>query len=158
MKNFAGTRNYMRQFFVYGKLIAKALGLTDAEYRKALSMLRAKIAIIENSLREKDYSLPATVYIISDMEFDACADGADITIFEYAKGLFKQHGYKLPNLVFWNVSSRNQQQPVTMNEKGVVLVSGASPRVFSMIASGNLSPYAFMMDTLGAERYARIIA
>jgi len=47
---------------------------------------------------------------------------------------------------------------VTMNEKGVVLVSGANPRVFSMVASGNLSPYAFMMDTLNNERYARITA
>jgi hypothetical protein len=71
--------------------------------------------------------------------------------------LFEQHGYTLPTLVFWNVASRNQQQPVGMNEKGVVLVSGASPRVFSMIKSGNLSPYAFMLDTLGAERYEKIV-
>ncbi|MEN6317122.1 MAG: DUF2828 family protein [Clostridiaceae bacterium] len=100
--------------------------------------------------------LPATIYIISDMEFDRCAEGADITNFNHAKSLFEQYGYKLPTIVFWNVASRNQQQPVTMNEKGVVLVSGTSPRVFSMITSGNLSPYAFMMDTLGAERYAKI--
>jgi hypothetical protein len=103
------------------------------------------------------HELPATVYIISDMEFDACTCGAGLTNFEYAKDLFEQHGYTLPTLVFWNVASRNQQQPVGMNEKGVVLVSGASPRVFSMIKSGNLSPYAFMMDTLGAERYTKIV-
>jgi hypothetical protein len=45
-----------------------------------------------------------------------------------------------------------------MNEQGVVLGSGASPRVFSMIRSGNLSPMAFMLDTLSAERYERIQA
>jgi len=101
--------------------------------------------------------LPSMIYIISDMEFDACTKDADLTNFEYAKGLFAQNGYELPNLVFWNVSSRNTQQPVPMNEKGVVLVSGASPRVFSMIGSGNLSPYAFMLDTLNAERYAKIL-
>ena len=111
---------------------------------------------VKNTLPQSE--LPATVYIVSDMEFDACANGADITNFEYARVLFRQHGYKLPNLVFWNVASRNQQQPVTMNEKGVVLVSGANPRVFSMIESGNLSPYAFMLDTLGVDRYARITA
>ncbi|MDR1766049.1 MAG: DUF2828 family protein [Lachnospiraceae bacterium] len=102
--------------------------------------------------------LPGTIYIISDMEFDSCARGANLTNFEYAKNLFAAHGYALPNLVFWNVASRNRQQPVTMNKKGVVLVSGASPRIFSMIGSGSLSPYAFMMDTLGAERYAKISA
>ncbi len=109
---------------------------------------------VKNRLPQSE--LPATVYIISDMEFDQCASGADITNFNYARSLFEQHGYKLPMVMFWNVASRNRQQPVTMNEKGVVLVSGASPRVFSMITSGNLSPYAFMMDTLGTERYAKI--
>lgn len=109
-----------------------------------------------NRLPQRD--LPATIYIISDMEFDACARDADEMNFAYARKLFKQHGYKLPTLVFWNVASRNQQQPVTMDEKGVVLVSGASPRVFSMINAGNLSPYAFMTDTLNVARYARIVA
>ena len=41
---------------------------------------------------------------------------------------------------------------------GVALVSGASQRLFSMIAGGVLSPYAFMMDVLGSERYAMIAA
>ncbi len=39
-----------------GKMVAKALGLTEAEYRKALTALRARIAIIENNLREQDYT------------------------------------------------------------------------------------------------------
>lgn len=109
---------------------------------------------VQNKLPQS--KLPITIYIISDMEFDQCAKGADITNFEYAKDLFRQHGYRLPTVVFWNVTSRNRQQPVTMHENGVVLVSGTSPRVFSMISSGKLSPYAFMMDTLSAERYVRI--
>lgn len=92
--------------------------------------------------------------LISDMEFDSCTRDADLTNFAYAKRLFERHGYTLPTLVFWNVASRNQQQPVAMNEKGVALVSGASPRVFT---SGNLTPYAFMVDTLSGERYVKIM-
>lgn len=38
------------------KHIACALGMNDAQYRKTLSALRAKISIIENNLREKDYA------------------------------------------------------------------------------------------------------
>ena len=102
--------------------------------------------------------LPSTIYIISDMEFDHCSDNAGLTNFENAKRAFAKHGYQLPTVVFWNVQSRTHQQPVTMNEQGVVLVSGCSPRVFNMVMSGNLSPYAFMMETLGAERYEKIIA
>lgn len=116
--------------------------------------------ILRTAVRNKlpQSKLPATIYIVSDMEFDQCADGAEVTNFLHAKSQFEQHGYNLPTVVFWNVASRNQQQPVTLNEKGVVLVSGANPRVFSMITSGNLSPYSFMLDTLGAERYAKILS
>ncbi|MBQ6721836.1 MAG: DUF2828 family protein, partial [Clostridia bacterium] len=39
-----------------GKRIAKALGMTDAEYRRTLVRLRAKIRILENNLRQKDYT------------------------------------------------------------------------------------------------------
>jgi hypothetical protein len=102
--------------------------------------------------------LPKTLYIISDMEFDYCAANSGVTNFENAKDEFAKHGYQLPNVVFWNVQSRNEQQPVTMNEQGVVLVSGCSPRVFNMVASDNLSPYAFMLETLGANRYKKITA
>ena len=108
--------------------------------------------------RMKQRELPATIYIISDMEFDSCAENADLTNFESAKRAFAKHRYALPTIVFWNVQSRNEQQPVTLNEQGVVLVSGCSPRVFAMVASGKLSPYAFMMDVLGNERYAKINA
>jgi hypothetical protein len=90
--------------------------------------------------------------------FDFCASNAGISNFERAKQQYAQNGYALPAAIFWNVASRNQQQPVTMNEQGVALVSGASPRVFSMLSAGVLSPMAFMLDTLGAERYAAIVA
>ena len=105
--------------------------------------------------------LPKRLYIISDMEFDYCADDANLTNFEYAKKLFEDAGYKLPEVVFWNVSSRNRQQPVTKNEQGVLLVSGCTPRLFSMIADGSISdmaPYEFMMEVLMSERYEKIAA
>ncbi len=113
-------------------------------------------AAVKNNVPAEE--LPKKIYIISDMEFDSCADNADITNFEYAKKLFNEHGYELPDVVFWNVASRNRQQPVTMNEQGVALVSGCTPRVFSMVAGGLASPYAAMMEIITSERYAKISA
>jgi len=92
------------------------------------------------------------------MEFDSCIDNAETTNFENAKVAFARYGYALPRVVFWNVASRNRQQPVKMNEQGVALVSGASPRVFSLLKSGTLNPMAFMLEILQAERYRKIIA
>ena len=40
----------------HAKRIAKSFGMSDASYRKALVSLRAHIRIIENNLREKDYT------------------------------------------------------------------------------------------------------
>ena len=102
--------------------------------------------------------MPSTLYIISDMEFDCCTKGADLTNFEHAKKIFNRAGYQLPRVVFWNVASRTRQQPVTMNEQGVALVSGCSPRIFGMLSSDSLSPMGYMLDILCTERYAKIAA
>jgi hypothetical protein len=102
--------------------------------------------------------MPSTLYIVSDMEFDWCTRDASVTNFEYAKQLFRQHGYRLPRVVFWNVQSRNRQQPVSMNEQGVALVSGCTPRIFSQVMSGEMDPMRNMLNVLGGERYAIIRA
>jgi hypothetical protein len=113
-------------------------------------------AAVKNRIPQKE--MPATLYIISDMEFNWCVRNASLTNFENAKRQYAKHGYRLPNVVFWNVQSRNKQQPVTMNEQGVALVSGCTPKLFSMVASGRIDPYSVMMDIVGSERYEKIVA
>ena len=111
---------------------------------------------IQNRAKQED--IPEKLYIISDMEFDFCTENAEMTNFEYAKKEFAKYGYRLPQIIFWNVESRNRQQPVTKNEQGVALVSGTSPQIFSMLSKGILDPYSFMLETLSSERYERISA
>lgn len=111
---------------------------------------------VKNRIPQEE--LPAKLIIISDMEFNTCVRNTSAVNFKNAQKKYEDCGYKLPEIVFWNVASRNRQQPVTMNEQGVALISGATPRIFSMVAGGNLSPYTFMMDILESERYARIVA
>lgn len=113
-------------------------------------------AAVRNQVPKEE--LPETLYLISDMEFNSCVRNASLSNFENAKRRFAEHGYKLPQIVFWNVASRNSNQPVTKNEEGVALVSGCTPRLFSMVASGELSPYAVMMEVVESERYAKISA
>jgi hypothetical protein len=111
---------------------------------------------VKNHLNQSE--MPKTLYIISDMEFDSCTEDADQTNFEYAKKLYASHGYQLPRIVFWNIASRSHQIPVKMNEQGVMLVSGTSPRIFQMIENKQFSPYMFMMEVLNSERYRDIAA
>ncbi len=111
---------------------------------------------VKNKLPQSE--LPAKLYLISDMEFDEAVDNAGLTNFENAKIKFKKKGYKLPDIVFWNVASRNTCQPVTKNDNGAVLVSGCSPRLFSMVASGTMNPFTFMTEVVESERYKPITA
>ena len=113
-------------------------------------------AAVENHVPQS--RLPAKLYIISDMEFDACVKDAKLTNFENAKQKYARRGYKLPQIVFWNVASRHAQQPVTVNDRGVALVSGCSPRIFSMAMEGELNPYDYMLSVVNTERYAPIAA
>ncbi len=113
-------------------------------------------AAVKNHVPQEE--LPSKLIIISDMEFDSCVEDADLTNLELAKKKFESYGYKLPQVVFWNVASRHKNQPVSMNEEGVALVSGVTPRLFSMVAGGIVSPYAAMMDVIGSERYSKISA
>lgn len=111
---------------------------------------------VNNGLQQKE--MPSRLYIISDMEFDWCASNSSLTNFEYAKSQYEKHGYQLPQIVFWNVDSRRRQQPVTMNESGVVLVSGCTPQIFSMLKDNCLNPYQYMMEVISSERYEKIVA
>ena len=113
-------------------------------------------AAVRGGLPQRE--LPETLVFISDMEFDRCARGAGETNFDCARRMFAEHGYALPRIVFWNVQSRNRQQPVRMNERGVVLVSGCTPRLFEMVASGGTDPRRFMEQVLLGARYAPVCA
>ncbi len=116
-------------------------------------------AAVKNNVTQSD--LPSKLIIISDMEFNACIENGELTNFENAKTKFEAKGYSLPQVVFWNVASRNRQQPVTQNEQGAFLVSGCTPRLFSSVASGDfsaLTPAQLMLEVLLTERYEKIVA
>lgn len=120
---------------------------------------------IRNNVSQKD--MINKVYIISDMEFDACAGSgsndrwggltkhADKTLFQTINDRFIANGYSMPNLVFWNVDSRNDQVPMKADERGFVNVSGFSPSIFKTLMTGEFnSPYELMLEVIDSERYA----
>ena len=91
------------------------------------------------------------IVIISDMQFDALP-ATSLSTFEYFKKQFETLGYKMPEIVFWNVYASSIQFP-TVNEKNVKLVGGASNRIIDdIIKSHDTTPYEFMIECL--ERYS----
>lgn len=90
------------------------------------------------------------VIIISDMEFDRGVSG--VSTFSSFKEKFALAGYKMPEVIFWNVCSRNQTVPVAGNEANTKLVSGASNKIIDIVFNGKaITPYEFMIESL--EKY-----
>ena len=106
---------------------------------------------VKNRISESE--MPSVLFVVSDMEFDACCDTH--TNFQHIASDYTRAGYSMPKLVFWNVASRKTQTPVTMDEKGTYLVSGCSPSIFQKaINTQATTPYEMMTETLFGSRYA----
>lgn len=107
---------------------------------------------IKNKAKLDDF--PKNVLIISDMEFnEAVQNSEDSTLFESISKKFKEAGYKLPKLIFWNVCSRTNTIPMVTNENGVILLSGFSKNLLNMVMSSELDPYKALVKTLNSDRY-----
>ncbi len=143
-----------------GQTIAERVLYCESFNECSNTNLRAVFELILQSALDgalAQSELPELLYIISDMEFDQGVEMGK-TLFEEMSDLYAAAGYRLPMLVYWNVDSRHTQFPVTMDEHGVVLVSGASPAVFDMAISQDIDPMRFMLSVLGSERYSCVRA
>lgn len=115
--------------------------------------------ILKTAVRSgiKPSQMPTHVMIISDMEFDSATRGSDMSAIELIKSQYQAAGYKLPQIVFWNVNSRGKNIPVRYNEKGVALISGASPAVVTGVMKGKIDPIGVMLDIVNVERYQKFL-
>ena len=110
---------------------------------------------VKNKLSQDE--LPSKIYIISDMEFDYCINGGNsMPMFDTMKANYAEHGYKLPNIVFWNVCSHGDNIPVSFSETGAALVSGFSPVIFNMVMDEEISPEYIMNKIIFSKRYEKI--
>lgn len=105
--------------------------------------------------------VPKVLYVISDMEFDV-AQGQGYwlerhvpTPYHAAKEKWDAAGIPMPTLVFWNVNSHQDQVP-TVNEEGVVLISGSSQSTFRYAVDGE-TPMEFMNKVVNGDRYKQIV-
>jgi hypothetical protein len=117
--------------------------------------------------------MPTMLLILSDMEFDTCvsvgkakkntwgydmpATGASevVTAMEMIEQRYADAGYKVPQIVFWNLNGRAGNVPVEYNKAGAALVSGFSPAIMTSLLGGEeMSPQAIMLKTVMVDRYA----
>ena len=128
---------------------------TDWAMNTDLHKAFAKIldTAIKGNVTQAD--MPGTLVIFSDMQFDSCVKHDDSAM-EMIERKFKDAGYELPKVVFWNLNA-GANVPVKFDKSGTALVSGFSPAIASAVLSGDndgFTPEAIMLKAVMVDRYA----
>lgn len=101
--------------------------------------------------------MPKKVLVLSDMQFDMADGRYDVTNHKYIKRLYKESGYEMPQIVYWNLNARTGSFPVTINETDCCLISGFSPSILKSVLGGDeMTPMSIMLKTINNERYSKI--
>ena len=114
-----------------------------------------KIAV-KGKVAQED--MPDMMLILSDMQFDSCTKYDDSAM-QMIKRKYKDAGYDLPKIVFWNLSvagKANGNTPVKFDKNGTAHVSGFSPSIMKSVLADDLeeyTPYNVMLKTLMNSRY-----
>ena len=101
--------------------------------------------------------MPKAIVVISDMEIDFCTEDYGWTFYDNMVRAFREKGYVIPNIIFWNVNSLHDVFHADSRRKGVQLASGQSVTVFKQILQNlGYNPVEAMENTINSERYACI--
>lgn len=143
-----------------GKMLREKINICRRYREVANTNIEAVFDLIlytatKSNMTQED--MPQNILILSDMEFDICAEANNGPIskklFQVIEERYKAAGYKLPRLVFWNINGRSDTIPVKENEMGVALVSGFSPAIVKMVLSNSTDPLDCLLEQVNSERY-----
>ena len=109
---------------------------------------------IKHSVSPED--MPSKILIMSDMEFNQASTHSESAI-QMIRRMYDESGYSLPQVIFWNIQSRNKNFPVRHDESGTALISGLSPSIVNSVLGGKeMTPVSIMNETINSERYSII--
>lgn len=134
--------------------IFKRAEISNTDIEKTM-LLILETAIANNCTQEE---MPGTVLILSDCQWDSMVYIRNRkqygSLFDNIALEYGEHGYKLPKIVFWNLSGQiNKTIPIQQNEMGLVLISGFSVQLMNMAMSSQVDPYKALLETINAPRY-----
>ena len=144
-----------------------------ADWGMSTNLEKAYKLILDQAVKHNisQEEMPTQLLILSDMEFDQATDQRvevigwgeqsrdtwNPTAQEMVEKMFTDAGYKVPNIVYWNIQSRNGNVPVRFDQDGTALISGFSPSIMtSLLGGAEMNPQSIMMETIGKERYSHI--
>ena len=143
-----------------GTLSQKMEQMSRSNWEMNTNLHAAFDEILEIAVKGKvaQEDMPDMMLILSDMQFDECAEYDDSAM-QMIQRKYKDAGYDLPKIVFWNLSmygKENGNTPVKFDKNGTAHVSGFSPSIMKSVLANDLedyTPYNVMLKTLMNSRY-----
>ena len=149
-----------------GTLSERYNQLSRAEWGMSTNLESVFKVILSKAIASKvvETEMPTMVLILSDMEFNSATNSYSSTsnwnptAQEMIRKMYEEAGYKMPNIVYWNIQSRgDNNKPVQFDTNGTALVSGFSPALLTNLLAGkDMTPYSMMMSVIDSERYSVI--
>ncbi len=147
------TLNYLR-----GNLINRVMQMTSANWGFNTNLEKTFELILSQAIKFNidPAEMPKKILILSDMEFDA-AINTDQSAHSMISSMYADAGYVMPDIIYWNLMSRNGIIPVSFNTQNAALVSGFSPAILkSILKCKKITPQALMDETILSNRYINI--
>lgn len=140
-----------------GNIVQKIEQMTHSKWAMSTNIEAAFNLILKTAIdgNVPPEEMPSAVLIMSDMQFNACVR-QDHTAMQMIEQKFKNVGYEVPQVVFWNLNSQYDNVPVTHDQSGAALVSGFSPAILLSVLStdfNKFSPENVMLETIMNPRY-----
>ncbi|MBR4446556.1 MAG: DUF2828 family protein [Solobacterium sp.] len=121
---------------------------TDLEAAFELVLQTARASKLPQS------EMPESIIVISDNEINSLKYQIEYGFVDEMKKRFADAGYTMPNLVLWNVASRQDTFHVFGETANVQLCTGQSASVFKTLTQSiGMSPYEYMLYVLSDPRY-----
>lgn len=144
----------------------KVIKVSNAEWGNSTNIAAALRLILKLAIdagMPKDSVLPDLV-VFSDMEFDVCQSWAESvdcvlteTVFETLTTEYERAGFKLPKVIFWNLSSNGRTLlPIKENDLGIIELSGYSQHLFEMLTSNDFDPLTALLKFLAKDTWAKM--
>ena len=140
-----------------GNLKLKLQQLRNAEWGGNTNLHAAFNEVLSLAVKNKlpAEEMPEFVLILSDMQFDACVQYDDTAI-QMIQRKYKESGYEVPKIIFWNLAAQTNDNAVKFNKNNVAMISGFSPSILKSVLSNDLdkfTPENVMLETIMSERY-----
>jgi len=134
-------------------VIERISNISQADWGMNTNFEKAYTKILELATKHDvdPDSMPTMLLVLSDMQFDASqlhSGGEWKTHFSWMEDEFKEAGYKMPKIVFWDLNAE-PGQPAKCSDGNVAMISGFSPAIMKAVLNAEeFNPIDVMLEAL----------